>query len=126
MSNHAMPRKGWKRAARGTMLGTAAVGVLLLSGSTPTVAVAPSGQGRRQGRRTGWWWLLAHRFRWRGVRIWQRFLLREPDEYAPQLPGCGDRLCTGREGVLVGRQGRRRVPFRLRQALRLPARLEYP
>ena len=39
MSNHAMPRKGWKRAARGTMLGTAAAGVLLLSGSTPTVAV---------------------------------------------------------------------------------------
>ena len=39
MSNHAMPRKGWRRAARGTMLGTAAAGVLLLSGSTPTVAV---------------------------------------------------------------------------------------
>ena len=38
MSNHAMPHKGWKRAARGTMLGTAAAGVLLLSGSTPSLA----------------------------------------------------------------------------------------
>ena len=39
MSNHAMPHKGWKRAAGETLVGTAAAGVLHLSGSTPTVAV---------------------------------------------------------------------------------------
>ena len=126
MSNHAMPRKGWKRAARGTMLGTAAAGVLILSGSTPTVAVALPDRAvaRAADPVGGGYWLTdsdGEVYAFGGVSV-----LREPDEYAPQLPGCRDGLCTGREGVLVGRQGRRRVPLRLRQALRLPARLEYP
>ena len=38
MSNHSMPRKGWKRAAGGAVIGTAVAGGLLLSGSTPSVA----------------------------------------------------------------------------------------
>ena len=126
MSNHATPRKGWKRAARGTMLGTAAAGVLLLSGSTPTVAVPlperavakaadPVGNG---------YWLTdsdGEVYAFGGG-----FLLRQPDEHAPQRAGCRDRVRTGREGVLVGRQGRRRVPLWLGQVVRLPARLEHP
>ena len=76
------------------MLGTAAAGVMPLSGGTPKVAVPLPDRAVAKAADRGRWWLPAHGFRRRGVRLWGRFLLPEPDEYAPQLPGCRDRLRT--------------------------------
>ena len=126
MSNHAMPRKGWRRAARGTTLGTAAAGVLLLSGSTPTVAVPLPDRAvaKAVDPGGGGYWLTdsdgeVYAF---GSAVYYGSLTN----MHLNSPVVGIASAPDGEGVLVSRQGRRRVPLWLCQVLRVPTRLEHP
>ena len=69
MSNHPMPRRGWKHAARGAMIGTTVAGGLLLTGSTPSIAKSLlSGAVARasQAGGSGYWLVEANE---RGVQL---------------------------------------------------------
>ena len=114
--------RGWRRAAGGAVVGTAVAGGLLLSGSTPIMAgAAPVARAVVPQRD----WLLADRLRRPCVPLWGCRQLREHGRPAPQCAGGGHRGRPGREGLLAGGQGRRRVRLRFRPVLRLPARYTY-